>query len=1579
MKKSVKKWIKWIVIICLIPIGLVLLLAILLYIPPIQNFAVRQATRIASESTGMQISVDRIRLSFPLDLTVDGVEVLTSPADTLLTLQQVSARVNPLPLLRRVISVESLKLHDARVNSGDFVEGITINGTISDLSASADYINLTGEEATLNALHLSGAAITVRIDSLSQKEDTTSTPMNWKIRLGTIDLNSVCFGLDMPLDTLQMGAFIDQAHLRNGLVDLGLARYTVDRFTLSNSLIQYDGDDRQPLPGLDPAHIALSNVNTEIRSILYHDKEIGADIRSFSLEERSGLILSSLEGKVETDSILIRVPGLELKTPYSDISLIATIPWGIIEDMESSDETLEANLKASLGKTDIFTLVPDLPADFKRSFPAQPITLNADMTGNLESLTINEMKAEIPGAIRMTAAGTAGALMDSIRRSADIRLQAQTFNMNFLLSYLPADQRANFRIPSGIMLNGRAGLQNQQLQANLNVKDSVATISVDGRYHMANESYAANLKIDSLEPVRYMPNDSILWVSANLEAEGRGTDIYSPAMWVEFSGAIDSVQYVNTSLANVTLQGSLRQNQAHIELESNNPALDLSLTADGNISRQEISGIVIMDASNIDLYGLQLMDTTFTTTFNMFAEFSSDLKERNRADVTIGNWDIQTPEIRLRRQMLTLKARSDEDTTQVSLHAGDLAVILTGNAGLNSMIGQFNTVANELTHQLSTDSTINVAALRPSLPDMDLSITAQRNNPVYLLLRRYYISYTDIHIQASTSPEEGMRMDAGIYAFARDTFLIDTIQATIRPDTAGLLFTVDVVKNRYRQQIPFTAGVRGSLQNKYAEAQLLFRNHRDEVGLLLGVRARKESDGYLFNLYPDNPVIAFNTFDLNPDNYVRFRSMNDIEADIRLTGTENTSFWIHSVPSDGTYPELMVEIGQLNLGRLSEGLAIIPDMQGILNANVRYAPTEETFMVVADANVDDLYYEGGRVGEIMLNAVYLPLENSQHQFDVHMYHDRSEIATATALLQNNNITGAVDLSTLPLSMANAFIPDNMAEMNGALNGHMEVGGSTSQPVLNGYMQLDTASVFIGMADTRLRLDDKQITVANSLITFNRYNIYAANDNPFVINGTVNMADFSAMMADLRLTANNMLVLDAQRTSESLVYGRLLMNFDSTIRGPFTGLVVRGDAHVLGGTNVTYVLTDSPLTVQDRMEGLVTFTSFADTLTRERRSTEQAAIAGIDMLMVLHIDQSVQFRVDLTPDQSNYAEVEGGGDLSFQINTQGDMVLNGRYTFSEGIVNYSLPVVPLKEFNIHPESYVQWDGELMNPLINVVATERMRATVAQGDNQRRSYFDVGISVQDRLDNMQMSFIIDAVDDATIRSELEAMPDDERSRVAIMMMVSGSYMGPSGGGGGGFNAMGALGGYLAGEISNIAGDVLKDVDIDIGFDQYDTGAGGQQSDLTFSFARRFYNDRIRVSVGGRVSTGGNAQEEQSFIDNFAAEYLLDRAGGRTIKFFHDRTFENVLEGEIVETGVGLVLRRKVLRLRELFDFRRRRPAEPVDADEAEIIPRTPVNQMETRPDPEPENTEQTSESSDPSASQVEASEETDPDSE
>lgn len=313
-----------------------------------------------------------------------------------------------------------------------------------------------------------------------------------------------------------------------------------------------------------------------------------------------------------------------------------------------------------------------------------------------------------------------------------------------------------------------------------------------------------------------------------------------------------------------------------------------------------------------------------------------------------------------------------------------------------------------------------------------------------------------------------------------------------------------------------------------------------------------------------------------------------------------------------------------------------------------------------------------------------------------------------------------------------------------------------------------------------------------------------------------------------------------------------------------------------------------------------------------------------MLMNVQIEQGAQVQVDLGSE--NYVEVQGGGNLSMQYTPQGDFLLTGRYTLNNGEMKYSLPIIPLKTFKIQNGSYVEFTGNAGNPYLHVTATERVRTSVTEDNSSRYVNFDVGVSISNSLDNMGIAFMLNAPEDVTLQNQLAAMSAEERGKLAVTMLVTGMYVGGQGGGTGGFNTGNALNSFLQSEISNIAGSALKTVDVSIGVEDNYSADGTSQggTDYSFRFAKRFWNNRLSVIIGGRISTGNEAVAEgegDSFIDDISLEWRLDDSGTRYVKLFHTKNYESILEGEIIETGVGLVLRRKVNKLGELFIFRRK----------------------------------------------------------
>ena len=587
-------------------------------------------------------------------------------------------------------------------------------------------------------------------------------------------------------------------------------------------------------------------------------------------------------------------------------------------------------------------------------------------------------------------------------------------------------------------------------------------------------------------------------------------------------------------------------------------------------------------------------------------------------------------------------------------------------------------------------------------------------------------------------------------------------------------------------------------------------------------------------------------------------------------------------------------------------------------------------MVSADMNLDNFVYEKSPLGNWAMNAAYLPGSDNTHHVDGFVMHNDQEIMYMNGIYQadesgQENITGELELQHFPLWVINPFIPDGMVNFRGDIDGTLAMEGNPTKPVLNGGLQLDSVLMVMPDMSIGFRFDNKEVKMQDSKMVFDKFNIYTRGETPFVVNGTVDFSDLEKMMVDLRMKTSNYELMNAPKNRKATMYGKIYVDVDATLNGPVDELKMRGNMNVLGKTDFTYVLKDSPLMVNDRLGDMVEFVNFNDTVTVDDSSRQATTLTGMDIAMTVHIDQAVQAHVDLTVDGSNYMEVEGGGDLAFQYTPQGEMLLNGRYSVISGELKYEIPIIPLKTFHIQNGSYLNWTGNMMNPTMNIKATERIRANVgSEGEASRMVSFDVGIALTDRLENLGLAFTLEAPEDASVQEQLNAMSAEERGKLAVTMLVTGMYM-AEGNSTGGFNMNNALNSFLQNQISNVVG---QSMDISLGMESTNDVEGGRGTDYNFQFAKRFWNNRFRIVIGGTVSTGNAARKDETFIDNVAIEYRLDDSGTRYVKLFHEKNYESVLEGEVIETGVGVVLRKKVSNLGELFIFKK---AKDDDEDE------------------------------------------------
>lgn len=1530
-----KRYIKWGIGFFISPILLFIMVCILIYIPPVQNFLVGQTTRYASQTTGMDIRIGRLSLGFPLDLVVYDALVVDHP-DTILDVRQLTVKVQFLPLLKQQVEIDGVRLQQASVNTAGLIEGMRLKGDLGELFLRSHGVALSPETAMVNDLQLKDTHLFLSLADTTAADTVASEPTFWKIKLQRADLSNVSFAMDMPLDTMDFRVALGEASLRNGFIDLHQSAYTFGRFRIKRgaAAVNMGNTPLDEEGGLDPSHLAFSNINIGIDSIYYRGNHIRAHIREFGLKERSGLEIVSTEGRLVTDEKTIRVPSLEIRTPDSYLTFEADADWSLTS--ANGNGGLRGRLMAEIGKPDLFKIIPHMPEEFVRSFPSAPLRIQAGIDGSLNQLQFTGFNVTVPGSFEMRADGNLTDVLDSISRKGHINLSAQVQDMRFL-----SKLTEGVVIPSGTGLEGKFGLEGSELKADVLLKQDSGKVALLAGYNLNGDRYQADLKVDALNLNAFMPSDSLYMLSASLNAEGEGLDFFDSHTRLEASGGIAHLEYGSKVLSGANLTASLKNAAAKVELGIKDNVMDVSSIIQAELHPKRIEADLNVNVNWMDLYGMNLVSKPFKTAERIDVHFHSDMKNSHALKASVREIRLITAEKTFKAKDIHFGLNTANDSIRSFANAGDLVFLFRAKGGPEHLSAQIEKLLSKASEQW-TARQINQPALRELLPVTTFYVFSGKDNPLANMMAANRVSYNRMFVKMETSPENGLNGSAYLNNLRTDSLELDSIYFQTTQEALRQVFKSGIIAGNKPFQEAFDVSLNGAIDSTSANVMIEYLNGKKECGARIGFLAALQKHGISLQISPNEPTLVYRKFRVNPGNYIYLSDKGRIWADLSIFDEQHTGIGLYSTPDSTVQQDLTLSLNRIDIAEFRRIVPYMPDVAGIINAETHYIQSEDQVQVSADVMVNRFAYNKQTLGDWSLSAVYLPEKTGEQRIDGFVMRNSKEIMSWNgsyfpAQLEGSSgtLSAKMALNHFPLEVANAFIPDRMALLSGDLDGTMSVKGAADKPLMNGRINLDSVNVQVPQASLDLRFDNRPVRMVDSRLHFDKFKIFTKGKTPFTIDGDVDMVDLAKMKLDLRMHANNFEVLNAKRTKESMVYGKLYVDLNSVIKGEIESLNVRGNANILGTSDFTYIMQESPLTVEDRLGETVTFVNFRDTTEVPKRSIPTMSLGGMNLMMTLHIDEAVQCRVEMDEEGTNYMRFEGGGDLSFQYTPEGSMLLNGRYSLMSGEMKYEMPVIPLKTFHIENGSYIEWTGNIMNPNLNIQASERVRASVAQQDKSSRTVnFDVGVNITNRLENLGFTFTLEAPDDGGVQNELAGMSAEQKNKMAVTMLVTGIYMPEGGGsGGGGLSANSVLNSFLQSEINKVAGSALKTIDVNFGMEQTEQGEDGStRTDYNFQFAKRFWNNRFRIVIGGKISTGNTAtQQDESFIDNVSVEYRLDNSGTRYIKVFHDKNYESILDGEVIETGAGIVLRKKISKLSELFIFKKRKKGTVENAEQ------------------------------------------------
>ncbi|HXO75650.1 MAG TPA: translocation/assembly module TamB domain-containing protein, partial [Puia sp.] len=741
----------------------------------------------------------------------------------------------------------------------------------------------------------------------------------------------------------------------------------------------------------------------------------------------------------------------------------------------------------------------------------------------------------------------------------------------------------------------------------------------------------------------------------------------------------------------------------------------------------------------------------------------------------------------------------------------------------------------------------------------------------------------------------------------------------------------------------------GALRDNHLTTALLLKDIKGKDRYRLAGQLDKLEDGLKFALNPDSLLLNYEPWQVGRDNYFQYDSAGIVIHDFTISH-KGDSLSVNSNPPSPNAP-IDVRFANFSLGtlsRLANQDSLLID--GTLNGTAEVKNVLSNPVFTSDLVIRKLSYQADTIGDVAIkvnnekaNAFSADISLEGNKNDVKV---KGEYYTGEGRMDLKVILGQLNLASF-----NSVAKEQVQRMRGYLKGQLALTGTMDKPVLKGNLNFDSARLVPTISGEPLSLSDDRIEFDEDGFNFSKFRLQDSAGNKLTIDGNVFTKDYRAYGFDLSLNADNFQLVNAQPANNQQFYGTMNIDAAVNVEGDMESPKVDGDLRVNKKTNFFFVLPGSDPEVVNRL-GVVRFvTSNGDTLVDKGSQKIQAiqhVVKGVDLSMNLQTDSSAILTMVIDERTGDALTVRGRSNLVFGMDKSGKMDLTGTFEVESGSYNLSLQTLKRK-FDITRGSTITWTGDPLSavidlnatytantPSIDLVSDQLANRTPPEITRFKQKLpFLVNLKMEGDLMKPKITF------DITLPTNMLALwpevdqklqqirvQESELDKQVFALLLLNRFVGEdplqsqAGGTTLGNMAFQSASQILTNQLNQLAGSLIKGVDINFDLNNqqdYSTGTEQDYTELNVSVSKRLFSDRIAVTVGSNFDVQGNQNAGQSasnIAGDVAVDYKLTKDGRYMVRAYRKNQYEAVIEGQVVETGVSFILTFDYNRFRELF---------------------------------------------------------------
>ncbi|RRA99255.1 translocation/assembly module TamB [Larkinella rosea] len=1435
------------------------------------------------------------------------------------------------------LKLGSWKLNRARWDVTVEEANFQTKGTVGRLAMDADYLYLNGERIGIKSLELENSDIAAILTKPTKTAEPTSLPAT------------------------KTASTTDES---------GGWRANIGRIALAKNRIRFE-DQTQPKQktGLDYGHLDLQDFSLSAQALQYTPQYIFGKFRGGRFRDQSGFTLQRLDADVLYSDTLTSVTRLYVQTPQTLLRDQLILRYDSIGQLSRPREAnrvgIRVNLKQSrVAFADILQLAPFLATTPPFTGNRQGvIRVNTLMRGTLANLSIPTFEVDMLSGTRLRASGRLRNVTDVNRLAMDINLTEGSTQLRDIQQLVPKGTLPDsFNIPPKLRLTGRF----QGALDNLNINSLLQTDwgnvdfngNIRGFVAGKNQAYKGKVELARFEAGRWLGQQGTIGsITADATVDGQGIDVKT--MQTAFHLNVRQAELNGYNYQNLDAEGNLNQGLLNVKGSLDDPNAKLALNTQVGLLQDfpSVRGGIAID--KLDLTQLKLYKDPLSLEGKMRFDFASTDPAKPVgilvARETVVRYDGKT------YPLDSFYVKTDVDGARKIVEAKLPFATMTLNGQFDYTrlgdiaIGEFSKYIQlpDLTYKpvnppysFNLDMTVNqhplLTAFLPALTKMDpVTLKAYvdnvRDTTFAASLKTGLVEYDTMQIQGVTMNLAGLNGRLGI------TGQMNSANASgIQVNVTKL--NAEAIKNRL-----------------WFEIESDDSTGRAWYGLSGNLAVADRA--YQFRFNPDGLLTNYQRWSSDTTGYIQY-SEDGIVAEKFLLQTGKQKILINSiVPQPNAPLHVNVEnIDLTNMSKLANQDTTL--VGGTLNGDVMLRNVLTNLSFTGNINVDSLNVMAKPLGNLAAK-----FENTTEQrisTDVTLVGSGNQ-ARVTGFYKASDPANALDfkiiLDSLSARTIEAFSFGQLRQTSGRLRGQVDVKGSVEQPRMNGSMSFDSLAFNVAYLNATYKIDEETIRFNEKTITFQDFSVRDALNRTLTTNGTITLRKLPDVAYNLNIKADKFQVLNATRKDNDLAYGNAAISANLNIRGSGTSPTINGSIKLEDDSKITMVLPDQSSTVNEARE-IVTFIDHNDTLAlrkyltvakvdtaTRRRAFKELSNAQIDLSLEVNDKSEITVVVDEL--NGDNLRIKGNARLNVGITKSGNITLLGRYDVTEG--DYSLTYQVLKrKFSIQKGSNLTWTGDPLRAQLDITAIYQTNAVpsnlIANETSEQlriaskqKIPFNVLLKMKGRLSAPDITFdiampdedflasrlVIDAVN--TKLSQLRQDPSQLNKQV-FGLMVLGSFIAEtssSSSGGSLINteelARSSVSKILSDQLERFASSLIKGVDVN--FDLLSTTQAarpnntvGSRTDLNVGVSKSFLQGRLTVSVGRNFLLEKNdsniTRNPNEVFDNLSLNYNLTRDGRYMMRGYRKSDYQAVLEGYVIETGIGFVITVDYNLLSELF---------------------------------------------------------------